>query len=260
MTWNVWWRFGGAWREREDGIVATLLAVQPDVVGLCETWAGDGTTQPRLLAERLGGFDATFAPTSIPPVPHPPEEPSQAGVQMGVGLVSRWPITGRTVHELPHPQRTGPPPTAISAILDRPGAPFRVIVTCLEWETWFAQDQLAQARAVAELAAASDLPAVVLGDLNASVDQPEMAPLLAVLADAWPAGGGDPAAVTLSSAVPQAPLKAVKQIDRRIDHVLAHGGGLTVERAFLAGDQPIDGLHPSDHFAVVADLDWDRKP
>jgi endonuclease/exonuclease/phosphatase family metal-dependent hydrolase len=254
MSWNVWWRFGGAWREREAGIVGTVRDVRPDVLGLCETWAGDGTTQPRLLADRLGGFDAAFTPTSLPPVPHPPEEPSQAGVQMGVGLVSRWPILGAEVHELPHPQRAGPPPTALSAVLERPGGRLRVIVTCLEWETWYAGDQLAQARAVAELAEASDLPVLVLGDLNAAVDQAEMAPMLAVLTDTWVAGGGDPAAVTLSSAVPEAPVEAVKQIDRRIDHILVRGP-FTVERAFLAGDKPVGGLYPSDHFAVVADVE-----
>jgi endonuclease/exonuclease/phosphatase family metal-dependent hydrolase len=252
MTWNLWWRFGGAWLEREAGIMATLESVQPDVAGLCETWAGDGTTQPHRLAERLGGMHAAFAPTSIPPVPHPPEEPSQAGIQMGIGLISRSRPVDITVHELPHPRRAGPPPTALSAVLGR----CRVIVTCLEWEPSYAEDQLAQARAVAGLAAASDLPVLVLGDLNAAAGTAEMAPLLAVLTDTWPAGGGDPAAVTLSSAVPEAPLEAVGQIDRRIDHILARTpGDLTVHRAFLAGDRPIAGRYPSDHFAVVADLD-----
>jgi hypothetical protein len=77
-----------------------------------------------------------------------------------------------------------------------------------------------------------------------------------VLTDTWAAGGGDPGAVTLSSALPMAPVEATKQIDRRIDHVLARpAGALRVDRAFLAGDRPIDGRHPSDHFAVVVDLD-----
>jgi hypothetical protein len=50
--------------------------------------------------------------------------------------------------------------------------------------------------------------------------------------------------------VPEAPLEATKQIDRRIGHILARAGRdgavLTVRRAFLAGEQPIDGRHPSD--------------
>ncbi|SNY74970.1 endonuclease/exonuclease/phosphatase family protein [Paractinoplanes atraurantiacus] len=252
LAWNLWWRFGGAWREREAGIVATLRTVQPDLAGFCETWAGEGTTQPQLLADRLGLAHAAFAPTSLPPVPVPPEEPSQAGIEMGIGLISRWALSEVTVHELPHPQRAGPPPTALSAVVD---GRFRAIVTCIEWEPRYAQDQMIQARTVAELATASDLPVLVLGDLNAAVDQPEMAPLLAALTDTWQAAGADPNAVTLSSAVPQAPLEATKQIDRRIDHILARTNGpLAVGRAFLAGNHPINGHHPSDHFAVVTDL------
>jgi hypothetical protein len=84
-----------------------------------------------------------------------------------------------------------------------------------------------------------------------------MRPLWDVLVDTWVAGGGDPAAVTLSSAHPAAPLQATEQIDRRIDYVMGRAGRkdgrLRVDHAFLAGE-PVDGLHPSDHFAVVADI------
>lgn len=263
MIWNVWWRFGGAWRERERGIMATLRQVRPDIVGLVETWAGDGTTQAERLAEALGGMATAYASTPLPPAPDPPEEPSQAGIDVGIGLLSRWPIAATEVHELPHAHRPGPPPTALLATLDHPRGPLRVIVACIEWEPRYAADQLAQSRALAALATDprldGDLPVLLVGDLNADPNQPELAPLLDVLVDTWTAGGGDPDAVTLSSAVPDAPLEATKQIDRRIDHILARpgrdGGTLTVRRAFLAGDHPVDGRYPSDHFAVVADLD-----
>ncbi|MEV4201455.1 endonuclease/exonuclease/phosphatase family protein [Micromonospora globbae] len=263
MTWNLWWRFGGAWREREAGIVATLERVRPDVAGLVEVWAGDGTTQAHLLADRLGGMAAAFAPTSLPPAPDPPEEPSQAGIEVGIGLLSRWPIVATEVHELPHPQRGGPPPTALLATLDHPAGPLRVVVACIEWEPAFAADQLAQSNALAALAADprldGDLPVLLVGDLNAAFDQPDLRRLRDVMVDTWTAGGGDPAAVTLSSAVPEAPLEATKQIDRRIDHVLARpgrpGGAVTVRRAYLAGDHPVGGRYPSDHFAVVAELE-----
>jgi endonuclease/exonuclease/phosphatase family metal-dependent hydrolase len=263
MTWNVWWRFGGAWREREQGIVAVLELARPDIIGLVETWADGTTTQAQLLADRLGLATAVFAPTSLPPVPVPPEEPTQAGIGMGIGLVSRWPIIATEIHDLPQTQRSGPPPTALLATVDHPRGPLRVIVSCTEWEPTYAKDQLAQSRALAALAVDprldGELPIVLIGDLNAAVDQPELAPLLDVMVDTWVVGGGDPGAVTLSSVVPEAPLEAVKQIDRRIDHILARpgreGAELTIRQTFVAGDRPVDGRYPSDHFAVVADLE-----
>ncbi|MEV4713965.1 endonuclease/exonuclease/phosphatase family protein [Micromonospora sp. NPDC049374] len=262
MMWNLWWRFGGAWQERESGITATLEQVRPDVVGLVETWAGDGTIQAQRLADRLGAAAALFAPTSLPPLPNPPEDPTQAGIDMGIGLISRWPVLATDVHDLPHGQRPGPPPTALLATVEHPHGPLHVIVSCIEWEPAYAADQLAQSRALAALATDprldGQLPVLLLADLNAAVDQPELAPLLDVMVDTWTAGGGDPNAVTLSSAVPDAPLEASKQTDRRIDHILARPGRvdstITVPRVFLAGDHPINGRYPSDHFAVVADL------
>jgi endonuclease/exonuclease/phosphatase family metal-dependent hydrolase len=262
MTWNVWWRFGGNWREREPRIHATLAEHRPDLVGLQETWCGDGTSQPRVLADALG-MDAAFAPTSLPPLPDPVETPDQSGISVGIGLLSRWPIRATEVHDLPNERRGGPPPTALLATVDHPDGPLHVIVSCTEWEPEYAGDHLEQCRALAALATDprldGPLPVLLIGDLNAAPDQPELRPLLDVLVDTWVAGGGDPDAVTLDSAVPFAPLEATKQIDRRIDHVLARpgraGGDVTVRRAFLGGDRPVDGLLPSDHYAVVVDLD-----
>jgi len=31
MTWNIWWRFGPRWREREPALIETLRKVDPDV-------------------------------------------------------------------------------------------------------------------------------------------------------------------------------------------------------------------------------------
>jgi endonuclease/exonuclease/phosphatase family metal-dependent hydrolase len=262
MTWNVWWRFGGNWRERANGIEITLRTYQPDVLGLVETWSGDGTTQPDELAARLG-LHAAFAPTSLPPAPDPVEEPGQLGATVGLGLLSRWPILRTEVHELPHEQRPGAAPTALAATLDHPRGHLFVIVTCREWEPRYAADRAAQSRALADLvtdpAFDGPLPVLLIGDLNAPPDEPELAPLRAVTVDTWEAGGGDPQATTLDSLVPYAPLEATTLIDRRIDHVLARpgrpGAAVTVRGAFLAGDRPIDGLYPSDHYAIGADLD-----
>ncbi|WP_246855321.1 endonuclease/exonuclease/phosphatase family protein [Cellulomonas sp. Y8] len=262
MTWNVWWRFGGAWREREPAVLGVLADARPDVLALVETWRDADGTQADLVADHLGLPAAVFVPTGLPPVPDAPE-PDLAGVEMGIALVARWPPLATRTVPLPATQRPGPPAHVLHATLDHPAGPLHVLVATLEWEPRYAEDRMAQAWALADLAADAeldgDLPVLVLGDLNARPDGPQLAALTRQLADLWPLGGGDPAAATLSSVVPEAPLEVVELIDQRIDHVLARpgrpGGTLRADGARLAGTEPVGGRYPSDHFAVVVDVE-----
>lgn len=155
----------------------------------------------------------------------------------------------------------------MAATVAHPAGPLHVIIACLEWEPAYTDDRIAQARAVVDLATDpttdGPLPVVLCGDLNAAPDSPVLQPLHDVLVDAWVAGRGDPAARTLPSAHPQAPLEVDELIDQRIDYVFVRPGqpGLQVDVASvtLAGD-PVDGLHPSDHKAVLCELTWSTFP
>jgi endonuclease/exonuclease/phosphatase family metal-dependent hydrolase len=191
-----------------------------------------------------------------------PEHPDQADVDLGIALISRWPILGTRV--LPMPARHRPEaPVTLVATIEHPDGPLHVVVTCFEWEPAFGDDRMAQARFVADLATDPALdgraPVVVAGDLNAPPGSPFLRPLTDVLVDTWECGGGDPGAATLRSDHPFAPLEVAELIDQRIDHVLLRPGqpGLRVEvtGARTAGD-PVDGLDPSDHRAVLCDLAW----
>jgi endonuclease/exonuclease/phosphatase family metal-dependent hydrolase len=252
VSWNLWWRFGGNWRERQRGIVSTLDGLQPDIVGLEEVWVGEGTSQAELLADRLEMHHAVGTP-SLPPPPVPPESPDQVGIGVGVALLSRWPLLEVREHRLPSTHRTEP--VALRATLEHPGGPLHVFVSCVEWEPRFVEDHLAQTRALAALlvdpALDGPLPVILTADLNASPETPQVRALTDVMVDTWSAGGGEGEAVTLSSRNPFAPREAVLQIDRRIDYVLARPGTegqeVRVRRAFLAGDR-VDGVPPSDHF------------
>jgi endonuclease/exonuclease/phosphatase family metal-dependent hydrolase len=255
VTWNVLWRFEPDWRAREGAILTTLERLAPDVIALQECWGTADHSQAHLIAERLGMRHAAFLGPSLPPVPEPPKHPDHAGVLMGVGLVSRWPTRSVRRHELPVSHRQVAP-VALEARIDGTEAPFDVIVAATEWEPAFADDHLAQTRRLAELLDSGDasVPRFLLADLNCDRTQAEFAPLAAVADDTWELGGGDPAAMTLSSAVPFAPLEATKEIDRRIDHILVNReSGVEVESAFMV-DAPVGDLFPSDHFPVVADV------
>jgi endonuclease/exonuclease/phosphatase family metal-dependent hydrolase len=258
MVWNVWGRFGGNWREREESIAATLATYRPDVLGLVESWSGDGTDQPQRLAAPCG-MHATWAPLSRPPIAYAGHD----GIELGLGLLSRWPILAVERQELPNDQRGGSTPCALLATLDHPRGPLHVLIAGTESEPQYDGDHLAQCRHLATLAGAErldgPLPVLLLAGLNADTGMTELAPLLATMVDTWTEAGADPAAVTLDSSLPYAPAEAVKQLDRRIDHVLARPGRagqpVVVSGAFLAGDRPIGGVYPSDHYAVGVDLE-----
>ena len=259
VTWNVLWRFEPDWKMREDAILTTLDHLQPDVLGLQECWSVGEHSQAHVIARRLG-LHAAFGGPSLPPVPDPPEHADQEGTRMGVGLVSRWPIIAARCHELPATHRQVAP-VALEADIQHPDGAFRVIVAATEWESDYADDHLAQTATLARLLVSQPedtesavVPAFLLADLNCDASQAEYAPLADVADDTWDLGGGDPDAVTLSSAVPFAPLEAAKEIDRRIDHILvARGAGLSVLKAF-AVDSAVGDVYPSDHFPVVADV------
>lgn len=263
MTWNIWWRFGPRWRDRQPGVLQTLRCHDPDVVALQEVWGGEGTTQADELARELG-LHAVFAEPSYPPPPEPAA--GDPGLTLGVALLSRWPVSRLRVVPLPARHRPWEP-VALVATVAHPVGPLPVVAACLEFATAFTDDRIAQAQLLAQLATdpAFDgpCPVLVMGDLNAAPDSAVLRPLRDVLVDAWVAGHGDPDAVTLPSSHPSAPLEAGPElVDRRIDHVFFRAGEngqqVLVESTALAGD-PVGGILPSDHRAVVCDLRW-RAP
>jgi endonuclease/exonuclease/phosphatase family metal-dependent hydrolase len=142
MTWNLWWRFGPEWRERQPAILRTLRAVEPDVVALQEVWGTGATTQAHELAGPLG-LHAAFVETSLPPAPDPPQDPDHEGVLVGLGLLSRWPITRCRALPMPAEHRR-PAPTTLLAELAHPQGPLHVAVACLEWEPEFDADRHAR--------------------------------------------------------------------------------------------------------------------
>jgi endonuclease/exonuclease/phosphatase family metal-dependent hydrolase len=263
MTWNVWWRFGPQWRDRQHGLLHTLRIVDADVVALQEVWGTAETTQAHDFADRLG-LHAGFAAPSYPPESDVPRNADQEGVTLGLGLLSRWPITAQRPVKLPARHRTLVP-VAMVATVQHPAGALHVVVACLEYEPAYSDDRIGQAQALAELATdpALDgpLPIIVAGDLNAAPHSPVLRPLREVLIDAWTAADGDPTAVTLPSSHPFAPVEATELIDQRIDHIFFRPGEwaqrVVVESATLGG-APVDGRYPSDHLAVVCDVSWTR--
>jgi len=260
-TWNVWWLFGEDWHRRERGIVATLEKWDPDIVGLQECWALGDRTQADALGEELG-LHAAFAEPALPPVPVPVEHPDQIGVRMGLGLLSRWPITSVVAQPL---VSAGRGLVALDARVNHPRGTLHVIVAVTSWEPERLEERAAQLRALGDLACDAQrdgpLPVILLADLNADFGSPDLAELGTRLTDTWGAANratpADPR--TYSAQNRFASDRATLQFNRRIDHVMVRpgrpGNPASVRGSRIVRDE-FEALPPSDHYLVVSDIDF----
>jgi endonuclease/exonuclease/phosphatase family metal-dependent hydrolase len=253
---------GPRWTERQPGLLETIRRFDPDVLALQEVWGDERSSQAQQIADALGGSAADAEP-SYPAVPEPPRNHDDAGVTLGVGLVSRWPITARQVEPLPARHRSWSP-VALAATIDHPAGPLHVVVSCLEHGIPYSDDRLAQAMFLAELATRPELdgpcPVLVMGISTPHPTAPYCARCGRSSSTPVSAGGGDPRAVTLPSSHPSAPLEAGPElVDQRIDHIFFRAGQeeqhVLVEGAALGGEA-VEGVFPSDHHAVVCDFRW----
>jgi endonuclease/exonuclease/phosphatase family metal-dependent hydrolase len=254
VTWNVWWRFG-PWEARQPAIAATLAELQPDLVGLQEVWSVGRTNQAALLAEQLG-FHHAYATRF-----------TEEDIQFGNAVLSRWPITAFEPRPLPAPPDQDEMRTVLRADIDGPRGPIELFTTHLNWRFdhgHIRQEQVRSITAFIQETAPRTYPALLCGDFNATPDSDEVRMLTGraavpdpplVFHDAWEVAGEGPGH-TWSNENPH----AAKDLEpnRRIDYVFSGwpkaGGAGHVSSCRLIGTEPIDGVVPSDHYGLVAEL------
>lgn len=266
MTWNLWWRFGH-YEQRLPAIAAVLEDVDADVVLLQEVWAQGSLNQAELLAGERS-FEWAWSPS-------PDAEAFRRGTDepeadIGIAVLSRWPITSTAETRLkaaPHGDNRGR--TVLHALIATPAGTMPVFTTHLPSAPHLSGVRVQQveelATFVAEHAAGHDLSAVVTGDFNAEPDSDEMrllcghktAPVVPgqILVDVWRYAAQDDAGFSWDRRNPN--VAASGSFSARIDYVLVGprpGTRGRLERVGLAGDAPVAGIWPSDHFAVVVDL------
>lgn len=222
VTYNVHQYFGADGGYNLRAVRDALSGRDPALVGLQETDGGrltsGGVDGVGWLARELG-YRACRGPAT-------------RRVSYGVALLSRWPVRGSRVVDLPTDDT--PRRVALVAEVAAPDGPLGVVVAHLEVE---GAVRVAQARRVVELADGFDR-AVVLGDFNAEPGSRPHEVLAGAFADAWRVAG-DGNGFTWSASNPE----------RRIDYVFLRGGW-AVDRAAVFGTPAA-----SDHLAVGAWVD-----
>jgi endonuclease/exonuclease/phosphatase family metal-dependent hydrolase len=237
MTFNI--AHGRTARDRVDlnRTARVIRDARVDVAGLQEVDRHFGARsgfvdQAAWLAQELGMYVAFGVNVDLAP-----PEPGAPRCQYGNAILSVEPILDWDNTLLPcsdvHEQRG-----LLRARIDVRGEPWQVYVTHLQYDD--PAERLAQAEAVAEIVGASVGPAVLMGDLNATPDTPEVRALTATLVDTWQVAGRRPG-WTSPNPVP----------NRRIDYVMRTRGGQTHSAKVVWSAR---AWVTSDHRPVVADV------
>ena len=241
VTWNLWWRRGD-WKTRAGAIADTLAELRPDLVCLQEVWHEGKENQAALLGEHLGMAHAFSSDRTVTDV-ESRALPVPAGVDdRNVALRAtvqgpRGPILLTTTHLIPYPTRSA------------------------------ARDQ--QIRTLVEFIAERQRQpplTIIAGDFNAPPDSDEIrlltgrrAPALPgwVFLDAWETAGDGSGGHTITKGNPHSAPLLLPNL--RWDYIFVSwpslpGGVSHTLSAEVVGTQPRNGVVPSDHYAVVAEL------
>jgi endonuclease/exonuclease/phosphatase family metal-dependent hydrolase len=261
LTLNIWNR-QGPWERRLALIRRGIEALAPDLIGLQEVLHHDAA--PDDQAHEIGaalGYHATFgAAWHI-----------GGGLHFGNAVLSRFPIVARHHWTLP-----GDPAEETRGLLhadvDAPCGRVPLFVTHLDWRLHHGYHRLGQVEFIADRVqeimsdGADRFPAILVGDFNAEPGSDEIRFLRGhhtrgerkvYFADCFEwRGGGGPGHTFAGTRNEFAAL--AHEPDRRLDYVFVRGpdkrlrGEPTACRIVL--DEAVDGIHPSDHFGVFAEL------
>lgn len=262
VTLNIWNR-QGPWAQRLPLIQKGLAALEPDFVALQEVLGFTGMpSQAHEIAAGLGWN-----------VHHVPAWNIGGGLTFGNAIISRHPLVDTQSLPLPSPPEVDTRTVAFARV-ELPHGPAPVFATHLTFQHHLGHARCEQVRALADhvaaLAPVDGPPPVLLGDFNADPDSDEMRFLRGLttlggksvyLADCWSATGRLDPGYTYDRRNPYA-LRS-REPSRRIDYIYVRPGKHLVGeplRAEVALHEPADGVWPSDHFAVVADIHAAPRP
>ncbi len=264
LTLNLWGT-EGPMDVRMRVIEQGLRALRPDVIALQEVREipGKVPNQAATLASALG-MDHVFAIAT----------PLAAGTE-GLAILSRAPIEGTIMTELPHARRDDRR-ILFSARLATDSGLVWVSTTHLHYRLGHGKQREDQVLAVdASLAnRETDAPQILMGDFNARPESDEIRFLcgLTTLAgrrtffqDAWALSHPDEPGWTWASSNPYTERLAFLQPDRRIDYIFVSArqgdGRGAISGCRIALDRPTRaGVYASDHFALVADVQLSAGP
>jgi endonuclease/exonuclease/phosphatase family metal-dependent hydrolase len=258
VTLNLWGEQPPLARRMELA-VESLRALAPDVVTLQEVRQVVPTlpNQAATLAEALG-MSHHFAPAT-----------PWGGGDEGLAILSRLPIIGRDMHELPHAVPTERR-ILLHAAITTPRGRIEIFTTHLNYRLTDGgkrEDQVVAADAVIA-SVPSELPKIFTGDFNATPDSDEIRFLRGLHTssgkrtywqDAWERRHGRADGFTWARANPYTHRLRWLERDRRLDYIFVgpmkrDGTGVVRDCRIVCDIQAEDGSLPSDHYGLFAEV------
>ncbi|MEN8182704.1 MAG: endonuclease/exonuclease/phosphatase family protein [Myxococcota bacterium] len=259
------WNQDGPYSRRRERLREWIARLDPDLIGFQEALRGEDWDQVGELLEGTGHrFDYASASDYW-------AEPKLA---FGNAVASRWPILDREVLRLPDgggdEQRS-----ALSVTVEAPVGRLSFTSTHLNWRFHHGWIRELQVVALCDLVLArrpeGGFPSIVVGDFNAEPDSAEMRYVAGLQSlrgrsvhfrDAWRIAGEGGPGFTWSRRNPYT--RPWLEPDRRIDYVFVGypqvGGVGSVRHCRLVCDDERDGVWPSDHFGVYAEIRTEPEP
>ena len=193
----------------------------------------------------------------------------QDGVEEGVAILSRWPITDVGQRYLPMPPGTDQRTIALSAAVEGPRGRLLVLTTHLIAYPPRSAERELQVRAVIDFIAerkGEPRLTVLCGDFNAAPGAEEIRLLTGLRApaapgwtflDAWETAGDGSAGYTMARTNPNSAPLLLPNL--RWDYIFVNwpsgpGGVGHPVHAAVVGAEAKGGVFPSDHFGVMADI------
>ena len=247
ITFNIHHGVGVDGRHDLARLARLLADATPDVICLQEVDRHYGErseyVDQSLLLSRALDLQLAWGPS----IDGPGHQGRDERRQYGNALLSRLPIVTSDVHPLPG---GGEPRSALRALIETDGGALWVTTTHLSSDS--RADRAEQAAVLAALHTDPGEPGVLVGDLNADVDAPELAVLAERFTDAWQlAGARSDQAGTFSRHRDQGLTHPARHPRVRIDQVWVSGGVAVTDARVL------DGSATSDHHPLLVDLEVD---
>ena len=258
LTLNLW-HDEGPYAERRARVCEWLDRLEPDLIGFQEALRGERLDQVAALLEGRGYHQAYGAAT---------ERWAGRDVSFGNAVASRWPIESVETLRLPD-AGDGETRAALCARIESPVGPIGFTTTHLHFRLhhgWVRERQvMALCEFVLGLRPKGGFPPILVGDFNAEPDSAEIRYVAGLQSlegrsvhfrDAWRVAGDGGPGLTWSNRNPYA--RPWHEPERRIDYIFAgpprRDGVGRIESCRVVCDDDRDGIWPSDHFGVHAEL------